>query len=512
MASQYARRIKRLRHQLRTTLAGPHALAFLPAIVLGAFWIGGETWLLGVSLGLPLIYALVGGFDQTGSTGSINRADDVQDVPLDRLLDDVLTECAQKSRTTASFLLTLDDFDELVDRYGQAAAQTVITRTADRLVGALRSGDRILTMERGLFAVVLAPVRHLDLEVAIQLSGRLQQAVEEPISMDSTTVFMSCSVGFCTASRNPGNGGTDLLAATQAALNEACNNAPSAIRAYAEGMQCESDTRSVLADEAAIALEDGQIRPWYQPQISTDTGLVTGFEALARWVHPERGVISPAEFLPVLEDSGQMERLGEVMLNHAMTALNDWDKAGVTVPQVGVNFASQELRNPKLVEKIRWELDRFDIAAERLSVEVLETVVAASPDDTISRSINGLAKLGCHIDLDDFGTGHASISSIRRFAVGRIKIDRSFVMKVDRDPEQQRMVAAILTMAERLDLDTLAEGVETVGEHAMLAQLGCGHVQGFGIARPMPLEQTFDWIRAHNAKLEDAPKISRTGD
>jgi len=115
--------------------------------------------------------------------------------------------------------------------------------------------------------------------------------------------------------------------------------------------------------------------------------------------------------------------------------------------------------------------------------------------------------LGCRIDLDDFGTGHASIASIRRFAVSRIKIDRSFVMKADQDADQQRMIGAILTMAERLGVQTLAEGVETVGEHVLLAQLGCEHVQGYGIARPMPFEQTFEWIERHNAKLKDAPRM-----
>ena len=159
------------------------------------------------------------------------------------------------------------------------------------------------------------------------------------------------------------------------------------------------------------------------------------------------------------------------------------------------------------MEKIKWELDRFDLTPDRLAVEVLETVVALAPDDMITRNINALGALGCQIDLDDFGTGHASISSIRRFSVSRIKIDRSFVMKADRDPEQQRMIAAILTMAERLEVETLAEGVETVGEHAVLAQLGCDHVQGYGIARPMPFEQTLDWIVGHSAKLQDMPQI-----
>ena len=211
-----------------------------------------------------------------------------------------------------------------------------------------------------------------------------------------------------------------------------------------------------------------------------------------------------------MEETGQLERLGEIMIYRALTALRAWDAAGLDIPRVGVNFAAEELHNPKLIDKIKWELDRFDLPASRLSVEVLETVVATLPDDTVSRNINGLAKLGCGIDLDDFGTGHASISSIKRFAVGRLKIDRSFVMKVDRDPEQRRMLNAILTMAERLGLDTLAEGVETVGEHAMLAQLGCGHVQGFGIARPMPFDQTLAWIATYNAKLRNAPTIGRS--
>lgn len=192
---------------------------------------------------------------------------------------------------------------------------------------------------------------------------------------------------------------------------------------------------------------------------------------------------------------------------HSFAALKAWDGAGVDVPQVGVNFAGSELNNPKLIDKIQWELDRFELTPNRLAVEVLETVVATAPDDMITRNINALGELGCRIDLDDFGTGHASIASIRRFSVSRIKIDRSFVMKADRDPEQQRMISAILTMAERLDVETLAEGVETVGEHVLLAQLGCNHVQGFGIARPMPFEKTLDWIDRHNTKLEDVPHI-----
>jgi EAL domain-containing protein (putative c-di-GMP-specific phosphodiesterase class I) len=204
-----------------------------------------------------------------------------------------------------------------------------------------------------------------------------------------------------------------------------------------------------------------------------------------------------------------MERLSQVMLFHSLTAIKAWDAAGVEVPSVGVNFATQELRNPGLADNIRWELERFGLSSDRLSVEILETVMTDQPDDVVTRNIAALSAMGCRIELDDFGTGHASISAVRRFNISRIKIDRSFVMKSDRDPEQQKLIAAILTMAERLDLETLAEGVETVGEHALLSQLGCDHVQGFGIGRPMPFDQTLDWITAHQSKLQDAPAIGR---
>jgi EAL domain-containing protein (putative c-di-GMP-specific phosphodiesterase class I) len=212
--------------------------------------------------------------------------------------------------------------------------------------------------------------------------------------------------------------------------------------------------------------------------------------------------------LPAIEDAGLSERLGEVMLYHALAALVRWDKAGFHIPNVAVNFSSAELRNPRLAEKLKWELDRFDLTPDRLCVEILETVIAETDNDVIVRNISALANLGCQIDLDDFGTGHASITNIRRFAVNRIKIDRSFVTHVDEDREQQKIVSGILSLAEQMGLETLAEGVETKGEHAMLAQLGCGHVQGFLFARPMPFDDTQAWIIAQNVARSSLPKIA----
>jgi diguanylate cyclase (GGDEF)-like protein len=496
---------------VRSTVWTPAILAFLPAATLASYWLGGELALLGTALVLPLIVAIAGGL--AGKSQSLNVPRDsvtgllLRD-GLDDIIDQVFDLTEKSGRHSAIFMLELDDYKQLITRHGQAAADSVMNRAGERIVSALRDGDSVARYGDCRFAICLTPVRQLDLELCIQLATRLQMAVEEPISIDGTSIYMSCSVGFCLRSRTPKKTATSWVDATAAALTEAQRNGPSAIRAYSADMQRKEKTRSNLREEAENALNTGQIQPWYQPQISTDTGKVTGFEALARWTHPIRGMISPEEFLPAMEEAGLLERLAEVMMYHALTALKAWDSAGVSVPQVGVNFAGPELANPRLVEKVKWELDRFELTPDRFAVEVLETVVAGAPDDIITRNINGLGKLGCQIDLDDFGTGHASIASIRRFSISRIKIDRSFVMKADRDPEQQRMISAILTMAERLNLETLAEGVETVGEHALLAQLGCGHVQGFGIARPMPFDKTLDWIKAHEAKLVAPPRIT----
>ena len=304
-------------------------------------------------------------------------------------------------------------------------------------------------------------------------------------------------------------GGAALLDAAQVAADEAMRNGPGAIRSYAPDMTRTRADRDALREELETALDEGQIRAHFQPQISTDTGEISGFEALARWYHPERGLIPPLEFIPAIEDCGLSSRLGEVMVYNALLALSRWDKAGYKIPTVAVNFCKSELRSPGLASKLKWELDRFELPPERLTIEILETVVADSDNDVVVANIAAISQMGCGVDLDDFGTGHASITSIRRFAVRRIKIDRSFVTRVDEDREQQKVVSAILSMAEQLGMQTVAEGVETPGEHTMLAQLGCRHVQGFGIARPMPVDETMDWINRHLARQTGTPRISK---
>ncbi len=496
-------------------LRKPEWMVFLPAVTLAAFWIGGEKVLILVALGAPMIFAMAGAFRfgdpaaagaDDGLSGLMMRPQAI--VLLDRYMRDIVAS----GRQTACLVVQFDEAALLLDRHGRAAQTEILERSAERLCGILRQGDTVVRLEGGGFAVILSPVRRLDLETIIQLAARLQAALAPPISVHAARLYVSCSIGFCLSSRAPEPTGRSLLDAAQVAADDALRNGPGAIRAFAPDMARTRADRDAQRDDLELALDEGQIRAHFQPQISTDTGAITGFEALARWHHPERGLIAPAAFLPLIEDAGLSERLCEVMVFNALQALSRWDKAGMQVPTVAVNFSKAELRNPRLAEKLRWELDRFELAPARLTVEILETVVAETDNDVVVSNIAALAQMGCGIDLDDFGTGHASFTSIRRFALRRIKIDRSFVTRVDEDREQQKIVSAILSMAEQIGLQTLAEGVETAGEHAMLAQLGCGDVQGFAIARPMPIEDTTDWIARYRARQTAAPRIGhRTG-
>lgn len=500
------------KNNLRCALVGPQLLAFLPALTLGGYWYGGEGVLLFMALIFPAVFALAGMFPKV-HLSQVNARDPITGLrlrkPLLTMIDQTLSQEKNSGRTTACLVLEIDDFSSISNTYGIPAAEDLLRETSHRVQDTLRDHDLITKLDGPRFAIALAPLRRADLEALIQLSSRIQAAIAEPTMIDGTKAFVTASIGFCLPNRLPLRTGKAFLEAAENALNDAKSHGPASIRAYSGITPMRRPNGQLNIIEVEDALENGQIRPWFQPQISTDTGEVSGFEALARWVHPERGTISPADFLPTIREAGLFERLGEVILHNSLTALKTWEKAGIVVPSIGVNFSSAELGNPKLCEKIRWELDRFDLAPERLTIEILEDVIAQSENDTITRNIWALSEMGCGIDLDDFGTGHASIANIRRFAVDRIKIDRSYITRVDVDRDQQSMVAAILTMAERLDLQTLAEGVETVGEYSMLSQLGCAHVQGFSIARPMPFEDTFAWMQKHRTALPDTVCVNR---
>lgn len=427
-------------------------------------------------------------------------------------IDDALEQALSQSNAQqrcAAVMLELDEYDKLLEAWGPEGVEVIMSALTDRLCSTLRSGDIVVQLGSNRFAIALPCIRIPELGAVISLIERLQKATHDPISIDNTSAHVTISAGFCLESRAPMQNGQSMRGAALLALIDAKSQGVESLRGYSRNTPAHPEEPDTQAQEVLSALQDGQIIAWFQPQISTDTGLVTGFEALARWDHPERGIITPYEFLPALEAANGMELLSETMLQHALRAMRAWDVAGHKVPSVAVNFATQDLRNPSLVERIKWDVDRFEMEPSRLTVEILETVVSESDDDIITRNIRALGTQGFRIDLDDFGTGHASLANIRRFAVDRIKIDRSFIMRADEDPEQQRMVNAIISMAEQLGIDTVAEGIETIGEKSILSQLGCTHMQGYAIGRPMPFDQTLPWLKEHATHVAKTRQFPR---
>ncbi|MBV1904116.1 MAG: phosphodiesterase [Marinosulfonomonas sp.] len=494
-------------------LIGPQILAFLPALTLAAYWYGGEALLLIVAILIPGVFAVAGMYSGTGPAWATARDGDTGLVlrsGVEKALCTGLEQRTKTGETTAALVIQLEDFDDISQQYGRAAVKRLLKQSAERICGCLRDSDVVARIGESRFGIAFGPLRRADLEIMIRLSGRLQTALAEPFSVDAARVYLTASVGFCLPTRIRSNSGEEMLKFAELAVQDATANGAGSIRAFTNYTKSKITDSGASHKEISDAMNAGHIRAWFQPQISTDTGAITGFEALARWEHPDRGTLLPRNFLTTVYENDLNGQLGEIMLTQALAAMKAWRKAGHDVGVVSVNFSSQDLQDPKACEKVKWQLDRFEVAAENLCIEILENVVAVSDDDVIVKNIVEFSQMGCRIDLDDFGTGHSSIANIRRFSVDRIKIDRSFVTRIDRDREQQKVVTAVLVMAEQLELETLAEGVETLGEHAMLAQLGCNSVQGFSVARPMPVEDTIHWIDQHHQKLSKAPQIARS--
>ncbi|MCF2872912.1 GGDEF domain-containing phosphodiesterase [Octadecabacter sp. G9-8] len=410
---------------------------------------------------------------------------------------------------TVAMIVEIDDFDRLEEVYGRQALEGALTFAQDSIETHLTADDVTVHLDGPRFVSALAPQGPHDLETMLNTCTRIQHSMANAPLVTELPVQLSASIGFAASNRIERPTAERLMEGAFSALAEARRKAPNAVRGFSKSISIKRASDIKIVKDAARAFERGEIFAYFQPQVRMGDGSLSGFEALTRWHHPERGIVSPADFLPALEQAGLMQQLGDTMIKQAIQALTFWDKSGLKVPRIGVNFSTHELRNPRLVDRIAMHLDVSNIAPERLVIEVLETVIASEGDDDIIGNLAALADLGCGIDLDDFGTGYASITNIKRFSVGRIKIDRSFVTGIDSDPEQQNMVTAILNMADRLGVRTLAEGIETRGERDALRRLGCEDAQGFYFARPMPIQETVDWAAAYFGTAQEPVRLTK---
>lgn len=264
------------------------------------------------------------------------------------------------------------------------------------------------------------------------------------------------------------------------------------------------ERRRLQGGKLRQALNAGHIVPWFQPQVCTFSGRLLGFEVLVRWIDPVHGAQNPSEFLPLAEEIGLMAELDSIVQSKAFEAFAAFRENGVGHCDLGINVTPMQLSDPAFVDQLGLEIDRANLSAENISIEILESVMLESEDaEPIKHTINRLGALGFGIELDDFGTGHSGLSSLRDLPVTRIKIDRSFVDGVHLDRNLQKFTRALISLARSLEISVLAEGIECADELAWLAAEGCSAVQGFYFARPMPQHEALAW--ALNNQAQQAP-------
>jgi diguanylate cyclase len=422
---------------------------------------------------------------------------------LNGFLARLVTEARRRPVEAAVIRLDLERFASLRDALGQNTAAEILRLAGRRVQQCLRGGDFAAHLGQDNFVVVANDLP--DPNDAAAVAQRLHAALARPYAIPGGARRIGCNIGVTLLSDDRPEVDR-LLGNAEIALAQARQQAHGGIRYFNEQMRAEVEEREMLCAEILRGLAAGEFVPYFQPQLRLGSGEFLGFEALARWNHPERGVLGPRDFLEVAEQADLVEGLGEAIIVGVLDAIGRWDATGLDVPCVGVNFALAQLHDPGLIERIKWEVDRRNIDPSRLSIEVLETVLIKSDADMVVRNLRGLATAGFRIELDDFGTGHASISNLRRFMATRIKIDRSFVRGIDTSDEQHKLIASIIAMARALDVRTLAEGVETAGEEAALKAIGCDEMQGFRIAYPMAEADASAWLLDRIGRDPSAPE------
>lgn len=483
--------------RIRFTLSRVEVLALFPLIALSATWFGFDDIALITAVGLSGLLALGGLFGRPENHAGIatHSASDGRGA-LVAMLDRV---AGLAGRDTACILLQVDDWSVLQGRWGHDTCEEIAGRIEDRLQAALRNGDLLTRLGDARFGIVLSPLSSARLGLRDTIAARLATAIADPCPIRGTALRITASIGHSAMVQHGVDPADTTFKAAEAALGEATFNGPAAIRAYAPGMGRARALQSSLSEEVEAAIHDGAINAWFQPQIHAQTGTLSGMETLARWQHPKHGLLGPKEFLPAVEASGHMPLLGQTILHQALKALQNWDSMQAHIPRMSINFSAVELRDPQFAQTLAAEVARYGLAPDRVILEIHEDVAKLAEEDAIVATLNAIRDAGHPLDLEGFGLGAASLPTLQRFCVSRVKIDRSFILDVDVANQKRQAVAAIIAMSQAMGIETLANGVETRNEHDALTSLGCDYLQGFGVARPMGLDNVADWARAHGA-------------
>lgn len=425
-------------------------------------------------------------------TGLCNRR------ALEEKLETLVAEAGGRALDVALFHIDLDRFKQVNDMFGHAAGDDILKHASHAMETHKRKDDFVARIGGDEFVIVLHGVN--SKEAAASAAKRIIDAVSEPIEVQHDLVNVGASIGIAFMDTC----GSDIerwLANADMALYIAKGAGRGRYSFYSEETRDQFESDMSMLRELRNGLERGEIIAYFQPKVDAASNQLIGFEALARWAHPKKGILGPGTFLDLAFNNGLGDRLSDIIVREAINALRGWRNNGLDVPSVSINFSAKQLRDNNLPEYLDDALLMAGLLPKDIVVEVLESVFFGDDVDPAHATIAQLKRRGYRIELDDFGTGHASISNLRKFKVDGVKLDRIFVTGVDTDPEQELIMRTLIDLCRNLDINCLAEGVETEAERTKLLSLGCSQIQGFGIAKPMSREDVTDWVKSH-----DVPK------
>lgn len=400
-------------------------------------------------------------------------------------------ELAQRRRGRAAVLcVDLDHFKTVNDSLGHQAGDLLLCEVARRLVAGVRTTDMVARVGADEFVVVLSDI-HNRADAAV-VSDKLVEAVRAVFYVEGTPLSMSPSVGISVFPED-GYAGDELVRRASAAMEQAKESGRGTRQFYAPGMDARAS--EVLQQEQMLrdAIAQNAFVLHYQPLVRVEDGELMGFEALVRWRHPERGIVGPNEFIGLAESRGLITPIGRWVMHEACRQMKAWQDEGLPKVPVAVNLSALEFRQRDVAGEIAAVLQKTGLAPQFLEIELTESVLMHQGDQ-VRATLDALRALGVGISIDDFGTGYSSLAYLKRYPIDKLKIDRSFVTDTPASADDVAIVTAIIQMSHSLQLQTVAEGVETPAQMALLRSLGCDLAQGYGISKPMDARQTRAWL------------------
>jgi diguanylate cyclase (GGDEF)-like protein/PAS domain S-box-containing protein len=423
----------------------------------------------------------------------------------DRLAQ-ALAQAQRGRRRLALLFLDLDGFKAVNDSRGHAAGDAVLQQVAQRLAASVRASDTLARQSGDEFTILLTEIDSAN-DAAI-VARKLLDAMNEPFEVLGRSGRLSASIGIAMSPEDAEHP-EELLANADTAMYRAKESGRNRYQFFSRSMHARAVAQIELEAELRQAVPRGELVLHYQPQIEPSRARIVGVEALVRWNHPRLGLLAPARFIPLAEETRLIGAVGDWVVHAACRQARAWRDAGLPLVRVAVNLAPQQFEDPKLVDRIAAWLIESRVDPSQLEVEITESNAMANPDRTVERLLE-LKAIGIHVSIDDFGTGHSSLSYLKRFPVESLKIDRGFLRDVPDDQDSATLCSAMIGLAHSLGLSVVAEGVETAAQYDFLRNRECDLLQGFLFSRPVPPERLAELLSgpASLAPEPPAPRIT----